>query len=168
MGTTYQLPNLASYEGHTIHHHSSFASTMGQPERTRSAITESVYHPTSRFPSETQQLSLPTHEHPALLLLRLPHAQVNLLARDTRPAPRLRSSANTSTSAGTLTAQSDKALSLRDSKMVLHNLNIPSCISPKRGSLVDFAAQITALFWFESIKTLEAAEDTDTGPGDAS
>ena len=59
MGTTYQLPNLASYETHPLHHHSSFAPSMAQQDRTRSAVVDSVYHSASKFPSETQQLSLP-------------------------------------------------------------------------------------------------------------
>ncbi|POS84978.1 hypothetical protein EPUL_005604 [Erysiphe pulchra] len=37
-------------------------------------------------------------------------------------------------------------------------LHIPSKISPEGGSLSDFAAQITCLFWFESIETLNEAE----------
>lgn len=37
-------------------------------------------------------------------------------------------------------------------------LNIPSTISKDGGNLSDFAAQITCLFWFESIETLNEAE----------
>lgn len=38
------------------------------------------------------------------------------------------------------------------------NLHIPASISEDGGSLVEFAAQITCLFWFESTETLKKAE----------
>lgn len=38
------------------------------------------------------------------------------------------------------------------------NLIIPNSISPEGGNLADFAAQITCLFWFESIEILNEAE----------
>ncbi|KAK0125334.1 hypothetical protein ONS96_009183 [Cadophora gregata f. sp. sojae] len=38
------------------------------------------------------------------------------------------------------------------------NMQIPKSISPTGGSLAEFAAQITCLFWFESTDTLQKAE----------
>ncbi|KAH8899023.1 hypothetical protein GQ53DRAFT_619991, partial [Thozetella sp. PMI_491] len=154
MGTTYQLPNLASYENHSMHHHSSFASTLSHPDRTRPApVAEHVFHPNSRFPPEGQ-LALP---HPSTTSVAFapaaPHTSQTMHSRSSTPG-----SSRTMPSGGSLAAQLESGLSARDSVMVLHSLTIPACISPKGGSLVDFAAQITALFWFESIKTLEAAE----------
>jgi hypothetical protein len=42
--------------------------------------------------------------------------------------------------------------------MILPNLQIPSSINNSGGSLAEFAAQITCLFWFESTETLRKAE----------
>lgn len=58
----------------------------------------------------------------------------------------------------------DKELSARDSAMVLHSLQIPQCISVKGGNLADLVAELTALFWFESIQVLEAADKIRTLP----
>jgi len=48
--------------------------------------------------------------------------------------------------------------------MIHHSLRIPSCISPNGGNLADFVADMTALFWFEPIQLLEAAENIRTIP----
>ncbi|ORY63455.1 uncharacterized protein BCR38DRAFT_344660 [Pseudomassariella vexata] len=42
--------------------------------------------------------------------------------------------------------------------MVMHSLQLPSCISPNGGNLDDFAALMTCFFWFENIETIQAAE----------
>ncbi|KAF4631051.1 hypothetical protein G7Y89_g7080 [Cudoniella acicularis] len=42
--------------------------------------------------------------------------------------------------------------------MILPNLQIPASINNSGGSLAEFAAQITCLFWFESTETLNKAE----------
>lgn len=42
--------------------------------------------------------------------------------------------------------------------MILPNLQIPSSINDSGGSLAEFAAQITCLFWFEPTSTLHKAE----------
>ncbi|RFU31651.1 hypothetical protein B7463_g4663, partial [Scytalidium lignicola] len=44
---------------------------------------------------------------------------------------------------------------------VVPNLQIPSTITSSGGSLAEFAAQITCLFWFESTETLRKAEQLD-------
>lgn len=51
--------------------------------------------------------------------------------------------------------------------MVLHSLQIPPRVSVKGGNLADFTAQLTCLFWFESIQTLEQAENLWGIPVDA-
>ncbi|KAG5929529.1 hypothetical protein E4U42_005556 [Claviceps africana] len=42
--------------------------------------------------------------------------------------------------------------------LIYHSLQLPACISPTGGNLSDFAAQMTCLFWFESIDELKNAE----------
>ncbi|KAK2681450.1 Cyclin PHO80-like [Fusarium oxysporum f. sp. vasinfectum] len=58
-----------------------------------------------------------------------------------------------STPASTASGSKDESESL-----VYHSLQIPKCISPSGGNLADFAAQMTCLFWFESIEELKQAE----------
>ncbi|KAK4131509.1 hypothetical protein BT67DRAFT_387581 [Trichocladium antarcticum] len=41
--------------------------------------------------------------------------------------------------------------------MTAHSLNIPARINSKRGNLSDFMAEVAALFWFETTKTLDMA-----------
>ncbi|KAI8626063.1 hypothetical protein F5Y19DRAFT_231315 [Xylariaceae sp. FL1651] len=53
-------------------------------------------------------------------------------------------------------------VSRRDSTMVMHSLQLPQCISPDGGNLDDFAAQMTCFFWFETMDTIQAAEQIDT------
>lgn len=55
----------------------------------------------------------------------------------------------------------EQEMSARDAAMALHSLQIPSFISPNRGNLSDFVADLTALFWFESSKLLEQAATFD-------
>ncbi|KAG6112587.1 hypothetical protein E4U31_002697 [Claviceps sp. LM219 group G6] len=42
--------------------------------------------------------------------------------------------------------------------LIYHSLQIPKCISSTGGNLSDFAAQMTCLFWFESVDELKMAE----------
>ncbi|KAG6258755.1 hypothetical protein E4U24_001087 [Claviceps purpurea] len=42
--------------------------------------------------------------------------------------------------------------------LIYHSLQIPKCISSTGGNLSDFAAQMTCLFWFESVDDLKMAE----------
>ncbi|KAJ4286605.1 hypothetical protein N0V88_007967 [Collariella sp. IMI 366227] len=50
------------------------------------------------------------------------------------------------------------ARSAAEHKMTRHSMRIPERISTNGGSLVDFTADITALFWFEAAKLLETIE----------
>ncbi|KAK5636964.1 hypothetical protein RRF57_012676 [Xylaria bambusicola] len=49
-----------------------------------------------------------------------------------------------------------------DPGMVMHSLKLPKCISPHGGNLDDFAALMTCFFWFETMDTIEAAEQINT------
>ncbi|KAI9733186.1 MAG: hypothetical protein M1818_007304 [Claussenomyces sp. TS43310] len=46
--------------------------------------------------------------------------------------------------------------------LILPNLQIPSSVNNSGGSLGEFAAQITCLFWFESVATLHQAEESSS------
>ncbi|XXH04360.1 hypothetical protein Hte_010774 [Hypoxylon texense] len=68
------------------------------------------------------------------------------------------SRAATPGSSGTLSVHSEGTISKKDSTMVTHSLQLPSCISPSGGNLDDFAALMTCFFWFETMDTIQAAE----------
>ena len=55
-------------------------------------------------------------------------------------------------------------MSRRESTLVVHSLQLPSCISPKGGSLDEFAAMMTCFFWFEKMETIHAAEQIKQRP----
>ncbi|KAK0704065.1 hypothetical protein B0T26DRAFT_744639 [Lasiosphaeria miniovina] len=179
MGTTYQVPNMASYENHHMVHHSSYTSTLAASDRGRPALNERtvpnehVFHLTSRCPTQT------THNHQQAPTLPQPRLSVDsnvstssaassVTLSSLAPAPtaasrpppqrphsRQPTRPSTPGSGGTM---ADRELSARESAMVLHSLQIPQCISSRGGSLSDFVAELTALFWFESITVLETAE----------
>ncbi|KAI1121973.1 hypothetical protein F5Y10DRAFT_282075 [Nemania abortiva] len=48
-----------------------------------------------------------------------------------------------------------------DQAMVKHSLKLPKCISPSGGNLDEFAALMTCFFWFETMDTIEAAEQVN-------
>ncbi|PQE33541.1 hypothetical protein CJF32_00003416 [Rutstroemia sp. NJR-2017a WRK4] len=50
------------------------------------------------------------------------------------------------------------------SDMIQPNLQIPASINNSGGSLAEFAAQITCLFWFESTEMLQKAEELGADP----
>ncbi|XDG00413.1 hypothetical protein ABKA04_000028 [Annulohypoxylon sp. FPYF3050] len=66
--------------------------------------------------------------------------------------------ATTPASSGSLSVHSEGTVSRRDSAMVTHCMQLPSCISPNGGNLDDFAALMTCFFWFETMDTIKAAE----------
>ncbi|KAL9025223.1 MAG: hypothetical protein Q9196_005916 [Gyalolechia fulgens] len=51
-----------------------------------------------------------------------------------------------------------------DDSSIVSYLQIPSSINESKGSLAEFAAQITCLFWFESSFTLHYVEESSTTP----
>ncbi|KAK0609724.1 hypothetical protein B0T17DRAFT_594004 [Bombardia bombarda] len=153
MGTAYQVPKMASYENSHIHH-SAYPPTMASSDRTRvalnerSAPNEHMFNPTSRCPASSQNQN-----------------QQQYALSQSRTLSCSCCSCSTPYSSGEVArggAMAGTVLSSRDSDMVMHSLAIPPCISPLGGNLADFVAELTALFWFESIKVLQAAENVQT------
>jgi hypothetical protein len=56
----------------------------------------------------------------------------------------------------------EAAFNGEDSIMITHSLKLPRCIAPNGGSLDDFAAQMTCFFWFETMDTIEGAEQINS------
>ncbi|KAI4268958.1 MAG: hypothetical protein L6R38_007659 [Xanthoria sp. 2 TBL-2021] len=69
-----------------------------------------------------------------------------------------------STDAATLQEPTSKAHTGADGTSIVSYLQIPSSINESKGSLAEFAAQITCLFWFESSFTLHYVEESKAIP----
>lgn len=52
-----------------------------------------------------------------------------------------------------------RATEHKDTNAIAPHLQIPESVNKSKGSLAEFAAEITCLFWFESASTLQYAED---------
>lgn len=151
MGTTYQMPNMASYESNHMHR-SAYAPRAAHADRTRSAMGESMYDTATRYstsqgypqqPPQYQQAppQLQSYQqHPPISHGRqavLPSIvpQPSTSRPPTRPT--------TPSSVRSARSLSDASIAARDAGMVLHNLQIPTCISPAGGDLADFTAQVS-------------------------
>ncbi|KAL8820601.1 MAG: hypothetical protein Q9223_001219 [Gallowayella weberi] len=71
---------------------------------------------------------------------------------------------HTSTDPGVLLEPPSKTHGGVDGTSIVAYLQIPSSINESKGSLAEFAAQITCLFWFESSITLQYVEDSKATP----
>lgn len=162
MGTTYEMPHLASSKNH-IHHHSTHAPPpMPQQDRYRSALNERP-PPNEQIYNSTSRCSAPVYQQPQVQQAPRPNlpssaAPVAALPSST-VAPNQRRGANRHSS-----RPSSPPL---DMSLVFHSMEIPECISPRGGNLGDLMAEVAALFWFESPQTFETAEKIRTLPPNA-
>ncbi|KAK4186660.1 hypothetical protein QBC35DRAFT_386687 [Podospora australis] len=163
MGTTYEMPHLASSKNHHMPHQG-YGPAMPQPDRFRPALNErtapneQLYHQPSRCPApideQQQQQS---------------RANSSRQPRNTAATPQTQPPRQPTT---TITTQVPRQQPSRSStplshpSLVFHSMDIPECISKRGGNLAHFMAEITALLWFESIETLEEAERVRTNPSD--
>lgn len=164
MSTVFQ-PQLASWENHAIHN---YPAAVPQAARPTAPVTDARASQYYRYPTQQQQ-SQPqpqtTYNHcyqhelstqPAQPQLNL-HATSQVSQHRNGPisaeSQALGQTIRPSTPASTASGSKDESESL-----VYHSLQIPKCISPSGGNLADFAAQMTCLFWFESIEELKQAE----------
>jgi hypothetical protein len=166
MSTVFQPP-VASWDSHAIHNY-----TTAVPQTTRAPATindtgkpqyyrypvqqpEQQHQPqpqnTYNHYYQQEQSTHPTHElHPTSQVSQHRNGSISTASHT---VPVVGQTAQPSTpSDSTSTATRDDAESL-----VYHSLVIPKCISPAGGNLADFAAQMTCLFWFESIDELKQA-----------
>ncbi|KAK4177819.1 hypothetical protein QBC36DRAFT_184079 [Triangularia setosa] len=158
MGTTYEMPHLASSKNH-IHHHSAHAPPMPQQDRYRPALNErpapneQIYNPGSRCPA-------PAYQPPV-------QAPGPYLPSAAAPPAAVPSSASAPQRQAARRYSSRPSSPPSDTSLVFHSMDIPECISPRGGNLAHFMADVTALFWFESPQTLEMAEKVRTLPPNA-
>ncbi|KAI2470501.1 hypothetical protein F4781DRAFT_390414 [Annulohypoxylon bovei var. microspora] len=145
MSATYHNPVLSN----TYNNHVALArqpNTMVHTSRTGGALCDPTVH------------HFPTAHPPQQSLYQQPHVPQAVVPQQaytsSRPSTRPTSPASTSS----LSVHSEGTVSRRDSAMVTHSLQLPSCISTSGGDLDDFAAQMTCFFWFETMDTVNAAE----------
>ncbi|KAM0471042.1 hypothetical protein ACHAPX_009612 [Trichoderma viride] len=150
MSTTYQqVP--AAYDSHALR---SYTSAIVHPNRPKTVAVAGFNDARQygRYPTVQQNQHQYQHQIPASQTL---HAPLHSTPSD-RSAK--------STPASVVSAK-DAALSRRSSEaLIYHSLQIPRCISPSGGSLADFAAQMTCLFWFEPHEHLRKAESMKSRP----
>ncbi|KAM0253676.1 hypothetical protein ACHAP5_000253 [Fusarium lateritium] len=177
MSTVFQPP-LASWDSHAIHNY----SDVPQAARSATTMNDTTGSQYYRYPAHQQeqqqhqqQQSQPqtTYNH------YYQQEQSTHLQHELHPASQVSQQRNGSISTvpqavpavgqtvrPSTPPVSSKTVNKDDSEsLVYHSLQIPKCISPSGGNLADFAAQMTCLFWFESIDELKQAESIRTrGP----
>ncbi|OHX00997.1 cyclin-related protein [Colletotrichum incanum] len=151
MSATYHAPHLVAYDSHVL---PSYPSAVAQARGPKVVTAEAARAP--QYPRYTQPTS--SYSQPQ-------QPPANPASGTSQYSTTSRHSTRPSTPTSGAIGKSDGTSSRKDSSaLVLHSLSIPSCINPKGGNLADFAAQITCLFWFESIETLRAAENIRSRP----
>ncbi|KAI1773632.1 hypothetical protein F4818DRAFT_96512 [Hypoxylon cercidicola] len=143
MNATYQNPVLSN----TYNNHVALArhpNTMVQTGRPGSTFCDMNPYPVAHPPHRPQY--------------QQPQAVQAVVSQQPHPSSRPSTRPTTPKSSGTLSAHSEGTISKKDSTMVTHSLQLPSCISPSGGNLDDFAALMTCFFWFETMDTIQSAE----------
>ncbi|KAL2021754.1 hypothetical protein VTK56DRAFT_6697 [Thermocarpiscus australiensis] len=167
MGTTYEVPRLATCEKYHIHHPSCYALPMlpsdyrRPPSTERADPNEQVLNSTSRRPAPPAnhvQAMAATRSRPSASPTALPAVSCATAAQgplQREPVSRQAARSSMSTLNNT---PANSAQAVGDGKMTLHSLNIPERISPKGGSLADLVAETAAFFWFGTTKMLVMVE----------
>ncbi|KAL2132540.1 hypothetical protein VTI74DRAFT_3700 [Chaetomium olivicolor] len=166
MGTAYEVAHLPSCEKYALHPHSAYTTTVPQPDRRRSILNErpppneQIFHSSSRcaapFPTQSQTRTV-TGPRPGVAQNPLPApARTTAISEYSQWQDSSRSSQRPPPTSRSSSVHGEK--SVADSKMTLHSMRIPERISPSGGSISDFMAGITALFWFETTKLLDNIE----------
>ncbi|ROW12536.1 hypothetical protein VMCG_00196 [Cytospora schulzeri] len=157
MSAVYHGPQAVAYDSRVParEHHA-----LAQMERPRPYAQEaqSSMENYQRYPSQSQPQQ---YQPPVPLQARhvVNQSSHSASRQPTRPStPNSTHSSHTASAANSTNGDSQS--------MVLHSLQVPACISPKGGNLADFSAQLTCLFWFESPKILETAENIRSLPKD--
>ncbi|KND90879.1 hypothetical protein TOPH_04543 [Tolypocladium ophioglossoides CBS 100239] len=153
MSTTYHHA-MPAYDGQLAMH--SYPAGMAHASRSKAILDDSRSSQHYRYPSQQTQVApvSQTRNNSFSLTTQLPHPT-------SRPSTR----PSTPMSEAAMTAKQEPAPSRRNSdSLIYHSLQIPKCISPNGGNLSDFAAQMTCLFWFDSVENLKKAESIRSRP----
>ncbi|KAI1075328.1 hypothetical protein F5B20DRAFT_390155 [Whalleya microplaca] len=151
MATTYHNPVLSS----TYDNHVALARQPGtfiQTGRVGGVFPDGAVNPYPRGQPQ-QQLQYPQQVHTVPTTLA-PQPRSTSSRHSTRPSTPV-SARSTTLSVGSECG----TVSRKDSTMVMHSLQLPKCISADGGNLDEFAALMTCFFWFETMDTIDAAEN---------
>ncbi|PTB38036.1 hypothetical protein M441DRAFT_146434 [Trichoderma asperellum CBS 433.97] len=159
MSTTYQqVP--AAYDSHALR---SYTSAIVHPSRAKAMAVAGVNDARQygRYAAVQQnQHQHQQHQHQHQHQHQIPVSQTLHAPLHSTPSDR-----STKSTPASVISTKDTTLSRRSSEtLIYHSLQIPRCISPSGGSLADFAAQMTCLFWFEPIEQLRKAESMKSRP----
>lgn len=173
MGTIYQ-PQMAAYDSAPV---PGFPATLTETDRKRTALSDAQAAlnysrlPVAQYPASQQSHELQRKQqgpqghqhHQADSQVHLPphsrHILTSTQTQGSQPASRSTTIQPSSLANTPVKPSPSDSGTSHTSEMVRHSLNIPRCISPNGGDLAHFAAQMTCLFWFESPKVHQAAED---------
>ncbi|QLI67620.1 Meiotically up-regulated 80 protein [Metarhizium brunneum] len=141
MSTAYQ-PAMPTFEGRTL---SGYPSALSHSSHIKPVVDDARSSHQYRYASQQVQLRNGPYlstEPAADPMLRQPPSSLTPVTESSVAAKR---SHSTTPRRGSET-------------LIYHSLQMPKCISHTGGNLSDFAAQMTCLFWFESIDELKKAE----------
>ncbi|XWW97927.1 hypothetical protein V2A60_005923 [Cordyceps javanica] len=156
MSATYQ-PSYAAYDNHVAYN---YPPAAAQANRPKAAAADSRSLQYLRYPA--QPVQQPAHQQALPQPPQVPQNDVSARSQQPPRASRYLARPPTPTEAK---MPSQESHSTRNSEtLVFHSLQIPKCISPAGGNLADFAAQMTCLFWFQSIDDLKKAESIRSAP----
>ncbi|KAI2636262.1 hypothetical protein GGS26DRAFT_485918 [Hypomontagnella submonticulosa] len=153
MSAAYHNPVLSN----TYNSHVALARQphMVQTGRTMGVLCDTVVNPfTTAHAHHQSQYQQPNPATQVVVPQQHQQPQPQQQQHSSRPSTRPTTPAST----GSLSVHSEGTVSKKDSTMVTHSLQLPSCISPNGGNLDDFAALMTCFFWFETMDTITAAE----------
>ncbi|KAI1149221.1 hypothetical protein F4825DRAFT_464277 [Nemania diffusa] len=146
MSTTYHNPVVA---GNTYDTHASLMRHQSTILPSSRAIGSAVaYDSTDNLFSRSQSHSQPPPEFLTCYDVLKPQPIAGVSRASTQPP--------SPTPSGALRSHPGE-----DRTMVMHSLKLPKCISPNGGGLDTFAALMTCFFWFETMDTIEAAEQVN-------
>ncbi|KAM0280218.1 hypothetical protein ACHAQH_004176 [Verticillium albo-atrum] len=167
MTTTYQPPIVGPYDNHVLPSYSSALPHVRGSVPSMNEVARTSQYP--RYPQQQQQQQhqqQPAQQQPYTYPTNLsqnPASGISQYSTTSKHSTRH----STPTAEGSMSSQNGSTSRRGSQALIHHSLHVPSCINPKGGNLADFAAQITCLFWFESMDTLRAAENVRSRPASA-
>ncbi|RDL39527.1 Cyclin-like protein [Venustampulla echinocandica] len=148
MGTAYQHPQHPPYGSRQ----SSTCSISGTTPSSYAGTCSGSSSQRTQYSAPHSSLSQPSHASSIISRNGLQNPQSSYGQQPSSPQLPDRSN---------VVARSEDPLPRKNAHVdtIVPNLQIPSSINNSGGSLAEFAAQITCLFWFESTETLQKAEN---------
>ncbi|KAJ6786589.1 hypothetical protein PWT90_10188 [Aphanocladium album] len=156
MSATYQ-PSYAAYDNHAAHN---YPAAVAQQNRPKPVVADSRNLQYLRYPLQPVQQPV---QQQALSQPQQARYDVPSTSQQMPKDSRYSARPPTPTSDSMMPSQESRARRNSDT-LIFHSLQIPKCISPTGGNLADFAAQMTCLFWFQSVDDLKNAESIRSIP----